>query len=108
MIVGSPRFIVTPSIYKRQVRKGARIIRVECTLEREGTVGILLNSPTKTFVEDDMEIMENTVIHVSATPAYTYTKRAVLKIPPPKEDEVWTLQLNLPNIYEYTVSVEVA
>jgi hypothetical protein len=99
---------VAPSIYNVKVRKGASNFTLECEWEGMGTVAFQIKTPEKTYLEDELEVSEKTIVSMDAVPRYRCVKRVSLKMKPLPREEGWTVQLNLFQVSRYRLTIEVS
>ena len=65
-----------------------------------------LVSPTKTYAQDQMKVTDKTSIRSDGIVVCKYLRRYELTIPELSQEEIWTIRLNLENIYRYQLDVE--
>lgn len=98
--------IVRPIVYSLQLRSGVTNIIVEFKWDGGGSSSLELVSPTKTYAQDQMKVTDKTSIRSDRVVVCKYLRRYELTIPKLSQEEIWTIRLNLENIYKYQLDVE--
>lgn len=98
--------VVRPVVYTLQLRSGVKNIALEFRWDGGGSVRLELVSPTKTYTEDEMKVTDKTSIWADGVVVCKYIRRYELTIPKLPREEVWTIRLNLENVFRYHLDVE--
>ena len=97
---------VRPAIYSLQLRTGVQNILIKFRWDGGGSVRLEVVSPKKIYTEDEMKITDKTSIQADGSVICKYLRQYELSIPKLPREEMWSIQLNLVNIYRYKLDVE--
>jgi hypothetical protein len=98
--------LLRPAVYSIQLRAGVTNIAIDFKWDGGGSVNLELVSPTKKYTEDQMKITDKTSISSDGLVVCKYLRRYELKIPKQSKEEIWTLRLNIENIFRYRLDIE--
>jgi hypothetical protein len=97
---------VRPTVYSIQLRAGVTNIVIDFKWDGGGSVNLELVSPTRTYAQDQMKVTDKTSIRADGVVFCKYLRRYELTIPKLSQEEIWTIRLNLENIYRYQLDAE--
>ncbi|MCW4032504.1 MAG: hypothetical protein NWF08_03820 [Candidatus Bathyarchaeota archaeon] len=97
---------VRPAVYSLKLRAGVTNIIIDFKWDGGGSVRLELVSPIKTYTEDQMKITDKTSISSDGFVVCKYLRRYELTIPELLKEEIWTVKLNIENIFRYQLDIE--
>ena len=98
--------LLRPAVYSIQLRAGVTNIIIDFKWDGGGSVKLELMTPTKTYTEGQMKITDKTSISADGIVVCKYLRRYELTMPKLSKEEIWTLRLNIENIFRYQLDVE--
>lgn len=98
--------VLKPAVYSIQLRAGVTNITIDFKWDGGGSVNLELVSPTKKYTEDQIKITDKTSISSDGFVMCKYLRRYELTITQLSKEEIWTLRLNIENIFRYQLDIE--